>query len=212
MSKNRRKNKINNSKQSSRSNKENTDVSSDLSCLLSNQKYAYDLVNSWISNVESKITVATSVTLGLFSVITYLSEKCNMGHYSYPSLFVNVLQYIYSACLILGFVFLVFSICMYFFAINPNLKSNNKNSLKKYPIYFGDIEKQDLNKYKNNIVNSTDKDTLDELIDETHFNACLCLRKMKKFKIGFVFSFVSVLLAIIGLIISYVLSSWFFSL
>ena len=173
---------------------------------ISNQKYCYDLVNSWINNADSKITVATSVSVGLFSVITYLSDRIQISYYSNPSFVYVIMMCSYRIFPIIGFVLLLISILFYSRALSPNLKSNDEDHNKCYPLFFGDISSEDLDKYKRKMHYSNDSDFLEELIYETHFNSRLCSKKMKSFKLGFIFSILSVVLAILTLGIKYFLS------
>ena len=173
---------------------------------ISNQKYCYDLVNSWINNADSKITVATSVSVGLFSVITYVSEQISITHYTYPSIVYIFMYYLYTFFPIIGFILLLVSLYFYSRALVPNLKSNDDNHNKDYPLFFGDISKLDLKKYKKKMLFSTDADFLEELINETHNNSKLCSKKMKRFRLGFILSIISVVLAFLTLGIKYFLS------
>lgn len=173
---------------------------------ITNQKYSYDLVNSWINNADSKITVATSISVGLFSVITYVSEQIHISLYSNNNYLYYILTVMYSWFPVIGFILLLISIFFYSCALVPNLKSNDEEHNKMFPLFFGDISNEELKKYKKKMLHSTDTDFLEELIYETHFNSRLCSHKMKMFKLGYIFSFLSVALVIIALGIKFFLS------
>ncbi len=173
---------------------------------ISNQKYSYDLVNSWINNADSKITVATSISVGLFSVITYVSEQIHISLYSNNNYLYYILTVMYSWFPVIGFILLLISIFFYSCALVPNLKSNDEEHNKMFPLFFGDISNEELKKYKKKMLHCTDTDFLEELIYETHFNSRLCSHKMKMFKLGYIFSFLSVVLVIIALGIKFFLS------
>ena len=140
------------------------------------------------------------------SVITYLSDRIQISYYSNPSFVYVIMMCSYRIFPIIGFVLLLISILFYSRALSPNLMSNDEDHNKCYPLFFGDISSEDLDKYKRKMHYSNDSDFLEELIYETHFNSRLCSKKMKSFKLGFIFSILSVVLAILTLGIKYFLS------
>lgn len=182
-------------------------VDNKLNDSLSNQKYSFDLVNSWINNVDNKVTIATSLTVGFFGVLTYFSDKISISHYTNPTLLNNFCFFCYIFSLVLGFICLVFSMFYYVKALIPNLKSNgNEVRNKKYPLYFGDIAKVDSATYRDKVLENSSKDFLLELIFETHYNSSICNIKMKNYSKGIKLSYIAVGIAVLNIILKLLLS------
>ena len=168
--------------------------------ILERSKYVYEQVNGWIENADSKVSVSCGIFTGVFGVVTFLSARIsgkviNNGHW----------PCVYRICFIGSLILLGVSILAYIFAINPNLgsggeKDKARKNQKKYLIYYGDIASiKDPKDYKEQISNATDGDFLDELLDEIHYNSCICRRKMIYFKRSLWLSFASVCLAMVSL-------------
>ena len=163
-------------------------------------KYVYDQVNGWIENADNKVSVSCGIFTGMFGVVSFLSERISGT--------VIVSEYfhcMYRISYIISMIFLLLSFLTYVLAINPNLESSGKNinlqtTTKKYPIYYGDISK--INKaesYKKLMDKATDKDFIDELLDEIYFNSSICMKKMARYKRGLWLSFLSVCCALLSL-------------
>ena len=164
--------------------------------MLDRGKYAFDQVNPWIFNADNKVSISCGIFTGVFGVITFLAERSKE-----PTEMTTInecCQSIYMVSFVLSLVIMSISILFYVLAINPNIASNEPRTKKKVPIFYGDIEKFCNCQYKKAILNASDKDFLDEILNETHLNSVICTRKMRMYKMGLWSSFAAVGMAAIS--------------
>ncbi len=175
--------------------------------LIENYKYGYDHVNNWIGNADNKVSVSCALFTGVFGVVNFLSDRI-IGD-EQPNEFFRT---VYHISVVAGLLFMAISILFYVLAINPNLgssgnksKTNKKNkndkqhnTIKNYPIFYGDIKGMELDEYKEKMRKATSKDLMDELLTETHYNSGICMKKMKNYQNGLWLSFFAVGLALVG--------------
>ena len=161
---------------------------------LENSQYVYELVNKWIENADNKVGVSCALFTGAYGVVTFLSETI-----SNPPKGNSAFEYVYYSTLILSVILFILAVVFYAIAINPNLgQSGNESEDKKYPIYYGDIASLSLCNYKKIMTDASEKDLIDELWNETHYNSGICYKKMKKYRIGLWLSFASLVVAVIS--------------
>lgn len=173
--------------------------------MLDRCKYVFDQVNSWISNADTKVSISCGIFTGVFGVITFLAERIKE-----PTATITIndcCQCIYRVSFVLSLVIMGISILFYVLAINPNLKSNETGTKKKVPIFYGDIDKLCNCKYKEAILNASEKDFFDEILNEAHFNSAICTRKMRMYKNGLWLSFAAVGMAAISWIAHFLMYS-----
>ncbi len=152
----------------------------------------YSQVNSWIENADNKVSVSCGILTGVFAVIAFLAEREAKG---------NVINYcwhqLYKISFCLSMLVMGIAILFYVFAINPNLgsvsKSDSKGTNKKrFPLFFGDIAKIPIDEYKKLMKKGEEKDYLEELLVEIHYNSVVCNEKMKRFRWGLWMSFAAI--------------------
>ena len=157
-------------------------------------KYTYDVVNKWIENSDSKISVSCAVLTIAFGVFTFVSERWVKID---ASLVVNPLwQVLANFGLFLSMLAMGAAIVAFCFALIPNLKSTNNSSSKKCPIFFGDIASLAQDEYKKKAIKASEIDFISELLLEIHINTGICLNKMKLYRLGMVSSIIAIFLAI----------------
>lgn len=164
--------------------------------MLDRCKYAFDQVNSWISNADNKVSISCGIFTGVFGIITFLAERIKEP--TETNTVNECCQCIYRISFVFGLVIMGISILFYVLAINPNITSNGPRTKKKVPIFYGDIEKLCTCQYKEAILNASEKDFIDEILNETHLNSVICTRKMRMYKIGLWLSFAAVGMAAIS--------------
>ena len=170
--------------------------------VLERSKYVYEQVNGWIENADNKVNVSCGIFTGIFGVVTFLSERTT------GNIINNECWHcLYRVSFIVSLILLGASILAYVFAINPNLGSSGEKAeknQKRFPIYFGDIASiKKPEDYKRQISLATDDDFLNELLDEIHYNSCICKRKMANFKWSLWLSFTAVVFAMISWVAKY---------
>lgn len=151
-------------------------------------KYVYELVNHWIENADNKVSISCGIFVGVFGVITFLAER-----YIRPpdDAVINCcFRCIYRVGFFCSLACMLAAVFSYARAIIPNLKSSGtqKPTQKTYPIYFGDIQSFELDKYKKLMERGTVKAFNDELATESWHNSKVCMKKMKWYRVGVIFS------------------------
>ena len=99
---------------------------------------------------------------------------------------------------------MLFAIRYYVLAINPNLGSSGGNENvkeKRFPLFYGDIAKMELEQYKTLMHQADDEDFLDELYNEIYYNSRICDKKMQRYRYGLWLSLGAILLAGVSLAI-----------
>lgn len=86
-------------------------------------KYVYDQVNGWIENADNKVSVSCGIFTGMFGVVSFLSERI-----SGTVIVSEHFHCMYRISYIISMIFLLLSFLAYVLAINPNLKSSEKNN------------------------------------------------------------------------------------
>ena len=165
----------------------------DIEKMIERCKYGLDQVNRWIENADQKISVSCGLFTGIFGIITYFSSRVTE-----TSNICSCCWHIYLILFVCSFIVMSAAITFYVIALNPNLGSGGKKDMdgrKEYPIFYGDIRKYGEQEYKEKISKSKDELFLDELLSETHYNSGICIKKMRRFKVGLWLSFASVFLA-----------------
>lgn len=165
-------------------------------------KYVYDMVNGWIENADNKVSISCGVFGIVYGVLSFLAERIT-GETVNRECLKTTSVYCFIAS---GIVFGV-SVFFYVLAINPNLfykgKQHNKKGQKHYPVFYGDIAGMELDQYIKTVNKADSSCFIDEIQRETHINSCICLRKMKRYRIGLWTSFGAIVLAVISLATRY---------
>lgn len=167
-------------------------------------KYVYEQVNGWIENADTKVATSTGVSTGVFGVLTFVEEKIKAPDAgAMPDAIWNA---VHKFCYTCGFVALAAAIILFTLAIFPNLKSSGKQGGSgRFLLYYGDICKAPMSDFERRMHRSSDRAFLDELIREVHLNATTCMRKMKRYRTGLVFSTLAIALAFMNILARYLM-------
>ncbi|MCR5629593.1 Pycsar system effector family protein [Eubacterium sp.] len=161
-------------------------------------KYVFDHVNRWIENADNKVSSACAIFTVVFTVITYLAQiyiKEPPAKAQVDDTIKKIYIFAFGLSLVVMFISLVF----FLKAIIPNLKSSGKNETKKvFPIYFGDICKIEVEDFQRMIDKVSERQVLEEIITEIHFNSGICMKKMKNYRIAVIFAFGAIILAFVS--------------
>ena len=155
---------------------------------LERNKYVYELVNGWIENADNKVSVSCGLFTGVFGIVTFLTER----YIKVPDNPVvnECWRVLYKGSFIVSLILMALAVFFYAKAIIPNLKSaapTNK-AKKKYPIFYGDIQSLEFNAYHELINKGTNKEFNDEIERETWHNSGVCMKKMRRYKMGVILS------------------------
>ncbi len=161
-------------------------------------KYVFEQVNGWIENADNKVSVSCGVFTGVFGVITFLAEK--LVNVPDNATIYESWHCVYRISMVLSLLIIACAVYFYAKAIIPNLKSsgNIEATKKKYPVYFGDIHSYNLDDYRILMERGTDRDFINELIQESWYNSGICLKKMKYYRVGVIFSIIAIVLAFVS--------------
>ncbi len=170
-------------------------VEKDINNSIERNKYVYDRINSWIENADSKTGISCALFSGVFGVLTFLTEKCVAT--TCTTTINESWRIPYGISFILSLVCMVVAIFFYGLSIIPNLKSIIKvGDKKKYPLYYGDIQSYSLDEYKRTIKESSNIDFDKELIVESWINSRICMKKMRRYRGGVIFSLCAIVFAL----------------
>lgn len=163
---------------------------------LDRSKYVYEQINSWIENADNKVSISCGIFSGVFGVITFLSERLNAS-----GTLNECWRLVYRWCFGISIALMLISILFYVLAINPDLgksgkKENGTVPKKKCPVFYGDIAELALPDYRKAMNQATDTDFINELQAEAYYNSRICLKKMKKYRIGLWLSFAAIVFAL----------------
>lgn len=173
-------------------------------CSVESNKYTLDLINGWINNADSKISIACGISSVVLAVIALVAEQIlgNMAENS--TLNGYVIPFFVVAAVIAGITFLG-SLWYYFLALNPSLLSGETPISKpKYSIFYKDISKfSNIDDYMQCVEKATEDDFYKELLQEIFINSHICTKKMQRFKIGMRLSVISILTTVLASVLFY---------
>ena len=168
--------------------------------MVENNKYTFDLVNLWINNADTKISISCGISSVVFAVMLfwvehYLKEMTFTGDGTAVGILFSDVFFWASLITFLA------SLWFHFLALNPKLTSLKKEQRKEptYSIFFDDIRH-----FKNaeafiECVNGVSiKDFNEEVLRETFINSGICAEKMRYFKRGMWLSVVAIGCAVLA--------------
>ena len=166
----------------------------DISNAIERNKYVYDRINSWIENSDSKTGTSCALFTGAFGVLTFLAEKCIAT--TSANTINESWRIPHRISFILSLACMAIAILFYGLSIIPNLKSIIKEGdKKKYPLFFGDVQSYTLGEYERTIKECSDISFNKELIVESWINSRICMKKIKRYRRGVIFSLFAIVFA-----------------
>ena len=166
-------------------------------------KYVLELVNSWISNADEKISIACGISSVVFAVIAFGAENF-LGKIQVKETNGVLMILFYIMVIVAGLMFLS-GLWFYFWALNPNLTSA-KNPIRKpqYSIFYEDIKKfHNVDDYIKCVSQASVQDFNTEVLQEIYINSNICSKKMRRFKLGMWFSVIAIAAAVLGSVFYY---------
>ena len=171
--------------------------------ILESNKYVYEQINGWIENADNKVNTSCAIFTGVFGVITFLAQTYEKSNPDGTQIN-ECLRSLYKISLVASLVVLGIALFFYVKAIFPNLDSGGNKSEKKYfPIFYGDISALSADEYKQLMNTATSKQFRDELVNETHQNAKICMEKMQSYKLGLKWSLFAIVLSAVSFLAHY---------
>ena len=158
------------------------------------KQYAFELVNQWINNVDSKISIAFSIISVIFAGFgAFLAVKLNDYNWNNITGLMKFLIVAYSL-LVLSFIL---SLAFYGVALFPKFTGKHKNESEYNLLFYGDVsryQKNDILKYKEHFKDYDKKNFLSDIEDEIFYNSRICHKKMLFFRLGLILTGIFTLL------------------
>jgi len=152
-----------------------------------------EMINSWISNIDTKVSFALALTgvligfifsTGLPSALKRVSEVTKLAELSGGEIIGAIL-----VCLL--YIVSFISILCFMLAIISRVKNMN-NALSIF--FFGSISGMELQNYKDRANQITEKEIIEDLEEQIHTNSRICSQKAKWYNKGIKFLVVTIAL------------------
>lgn len=151
-----------------------------------------NIVNGWISNVDTKVSYALIISGILAGFVFSQGKPIVLDNIIIFSICSKVQRISVVAGIILFFLALMFisaTIILFLLAISCRVKSKEVNSR----LFFGRIANYDLPDFINMFKNQNDVDYLVSLLTEIHTNSVICKKKIRLYNLGIKFLVISFL-------------------
>lgn len=151
------------------------------------------MVNTWISNIDTKISFALAlagVLIGIIFSTGFPGALLRVGEVSKLSE-LNGGEIIAAVLVCLLYIVSFLSILYFMLVIIARVKNLN-NSQSIY--FFGSISAMDLQDYKYKVNNMTEQEIIEDLEEQIHTNSKICIEKAKCYNRGIKFLLVTIIL------------------
>ena len=167
--------------------------------VLDRSKYTLDLVNEWISNADTKV----SISCGVFSIILIVIVDILVNNFANDSTFDIQFTGWYKISVLISGIIFVISIILHILAIMPNF-ANVKKRDRKFSLFYNDIKdfENDL-QYIQVAKNVSNSEFVDEILREVYLNSKICSLKMYRFKWACICAIASIACLLISSISQY---------
>jgi len=169
--------------------------------LLERSKYSLDLINSWITSADSKISTSCGIVSVVVAVMVFVAEnilskidRTNGAMEPWRTLFI-----ITAAGAVITFISSLF---LHLLALSPKFfagkKTGDQSKNKRCNIFYDDIKDyNNAEDYISVVRKMSENQFVDDVFRETYYNSNICSTKMHRFKIGLWMAFASVALILI---------------
>ena len=159
-------------------------------------KHSLDLVNSWITAADNKISIAFAVFSVVFGLFNYFSIKDlstlktnnDKAYYAVLTLFI-----------VSASIFVV-SVVLYFLCLLPNLSSKGRK--KQYSLFYGEIASfNNPQEFCESCKGATKETYNSEICYEVFYNSKICNKKMRLFGFGLIASLAALVISVASFIV-----------
>ena len=163
-------------------------------------KEFFDNINSWINNIDSKISFALAFS-GIFLLNVF--ENGNDFIINVKNLFISFSIILLLQILLQIAMYSVNILSIYFFikALTPKIKRINQ---QKSLLFWGDISTFNLNEYKNRLNQLNNEKIKNTYIEQIYTNSIICKNKCKNYNYGLQCMFIGFVLFVICLFLNIV--------
>ncbi len=162
-------------------------------------EFVLEMVNMWINNADSKVSTFCAVFTIVFGVIA-LAESLIGIKIEIFKMIDSGSRYIALSMLCISLIAFAISIGFCLHAISPKLTGMlKKKELKAtahpdYSIFYGKISQfKDKDTYIKVANSALEEDYINEILTEIYVNSGICTKKMRKFQIGILMSYIAVI-------------------
>ena len=169
--------------------------------LLERSKYSLDLINTWITSADSKISISCGIVSVVVVVLVFVAEnilsKINTANGAIEPWKTRFI--ITAAGAVLTFILSLF---FHLLALSPKFfagkSTGNQSKNTKCNIFYEDIKDYiDAEDYISTVRKMSENQFVNDVIRETYYNSKICSMKMHRFKIGLWTALVSIVLIFI---------------
>jgi len=173
-------------------------------CGIESNKYTLELINSWINNADTKISIACGISSVVLAAIAFGAENI-LGDLAKNNGLNGYVTPLFGLAFAVACVTFFISLWYYFLALNPSLISSKSEIEKpKYSIFYKDISKfTNVDAYMECMKDVTEEEFNQELMREIYINSGICTKKMQRFKTGMWCSVISIFAALSACVLFY---------
>lgn len=175
--------------------------------LLERSEYNLDLVNNWISNADTKVSISSGVFSVIVAAIVFIAENVLKSIDKSSGLNPSLYSWFIVAVITSAVAFLA-SEFFHLLAISPNLKGGKKRKQEKkepqFSIFYEHIRL--FNKEEDYISSARKASEVfyeNEVLKEIFYNSKICSSKMKCFRIAIWTGWSSIVLIVISCALYY---------
>lgn len=174
---------------------------------IKNYKYILDKQNERIHHLNNKVGIAISIFSILYAIISLCSTK------EFINKQYNIIEsdicISYFVLIVTSLISFLISLYFYIVIVAPRLfgkKSKKATQKKKNILFFNDISSfASFEDYFRYTLSIDDDEYARQILEECYENAIICNIKMAYFKRGIYISYVSILLSVVCLVLSFFL-------
>lgn len=175
--------------------------------LIERSKYSLDLINYWIKSADSKISISGGIISIVVAVLVFVAENL-LSKVDTTNGYTESWRFCFIVTSAVAVISFLYSLFCHFNALSPNFfsgdTSGGQSKRKKCCIFFEDIKDyKNAEEYKHVMKKITEKQFVDDILQEVYSNSHICSKKMHEFKKGLWSAFLSIAM-IMGSVICYV--------
>lgn len=149
-------------------------------------KYTYDNINSWINNVDNKISILLAFLVAIMGYVFSINNEIYQKNIQFFIIFVVI-------------ILLVCGCLLCIFVLKGRVKSKiNYTSM----IFFGSISRMDRKEYFDRSEKSNEKLLINDIKNQVYINSCICSKKFKLYNLALNCLIVAIILILIVHIIN----------
>ena len=169
--------------------------------LLERSKYSLDLINTWISSADSKISTSCGIVSVVVAVLVFVAENI-LSKIDRTNGAIEPWRILFIITALIAVISFLLSLLYHIRALSPSFfsgKSKSEQGKKgKCCIFYEDIKDyKDAEEYIRVVRKMPEDQFVDDILREVYCNSDICSKKMHEFKKGLWIAFASITMIII---------------